>query len=59
MKKKFSVVEGSDVREDGRQEQPETLGYGVAFLKTRVADSKIRKMQLVLEDFKWQLEITL
>jgi DNA invertase Pin-like site-specific DNA recombinase len=59
MKKKFSVVEGSDVREEGRQEQPETLGYGVAFLKTRVADSKIREMQLVLEELGKEIGIEL
>jgi hypothetical protein len=46
MKKKFSVVEGSSVREESRQELSETLGYGVVFLKTRAADSQIREMQV-------------
>jgi hypothetical protein len=27
MKRKFLAVDGSDVREESRQEMPETLGY--------------------------------
>jgi DNA invertase Pin-like site-specific DNA recombinase len=59
MKRKFSAVKGSDVREESGQELPETLGYGVAFIKTRAADSKIREMQLALEELGKEIGIEL